>query len=87
MREGAILGVCGGEQGCIGRQGTSAVASEAVRQAVGGGCKSGCRRSLSVTNAIEAGTCRQAHSGWAKAGRPGGGGGAPPFQYIPGVGC
>ena len=52
-------------QGCIGRQRTSQAAPEAVRQAVGGGCQSGCGRLLSVTNAIEAGTCRQGDSGWA----------------------
>ena len=45
-------------QGCIRREG----ASEAVRQAVGGGCQSGWGRLLSVTNAVEAGTCRQEDS-------------------------
>ena len=45
----------GAPQGCIGREG----APEAVRQAVGGGCQSGLGRLLSVTNAIEACTCRQ----------------------------
>ena len=50
-------------QGCIGREGTSEV--EAFRQAVGGGCQSGWGRLLSVTNAIEAGTCRQGDSSWA----------------------
>ena len=50
---------------------------EEVAEAVGG-------RLLSVANAIEAGTWRQGDSGWAEAGRPGGGGGgAPPFQCIP----
>ena len=58
-------------QGCIRRDGTSEAAPEAVRQAVGGGCQSGWGRTLSVTNAIEAGTCRQGDSGWALAGRPG----------------
>ena len=53
-------------------------APEAVRQAVGGGCRSGWGRLLSVTNAVEAGTRRQADSGWAWAGRPGGGGGGSP---------
>ena len=48
-------------QGCIRREGTS----EAVRQAVGGGCQSGWGRLLSVTNAIEAATWRQGDSGWA----------------------
>ena len=52
-------------QGCIGREGTSEVAPEAVGQAVGGGCRSGWGRLLSVTNAIEAGTWRQGDSGWA----------------------
>ena len=47
--------------GCIRREGTS----EAVRQAVGGGCESGWGRLLSVTNAIEAGTWHQEDSGWA----------------------
>ena len=55
----------GGGQGCIRREGTSEVASEAVGQAVGGGCQSGWGRLLSVTNAIEAGTCRQRDGGWA----------------------
>ena len=41
-------------QGCIGREG----ASVAVPEAVGGGCRSGWGRFLSVTNAIEACTCR-----------------------------
>ena len=57
----------GGGQGCIRREGTctSEVGPEAVRQAVGGGCRSGWGRLLSVTNAIEAGTWRQGDSGWA----------------------
>ena len=50
-------------QGCIGREGTSEAAPEAVRQVVGGGCQSGWGPLLSVTNAIEAGTCRQGDSG------------------------
>ena len=73
-------------QGCIRREGTSEAAPEAVKQAVGGGCQSGWGRLLSVTKAVEAGTCRQGDSGWAQAGRPGGGvGGYPPplFQCIP----
>ena len=45
-------------QGCSRREGASEAAPEAVRQAVGGGCPSGWRRLLSVTNAIEAGTWR-----------------------------
>ena len=59
----------GAGPGCIGREGTSEAAPEAVRQAVGGGCQSGWGRLLSVTNAIEAGTCCQGGSGWAQAGR------------------
>ena len=39
---------------------TSEGAPEAVRQAVGGGCRGGWGRLLSVTNAVEAGTWRQA---------------------------
>ena len=39
-------------------------ASEAVRQAVGGGCQSGWGRLLSVTNAVEVGICFQGDSGW-----------------------
>ena len=46
-------------------EGTSEAAAEAVRQAVGGGCQSGWGRLLSVTDAMEAGTCRQGDSGWA----------------------
>ena len=65
-----IIGLCAppppSPQGCIRREGTSEAASEAVRQAVGGGLP---KRSgaviLSVTTAIEAGTCRQGGSGWA----------------------
>ena len=63
----AIRGVLRGPflfpPGCIGREGTSEAAPEAVRQAVGGGCQSGWGRLLSVTNAIEADTCRQRDSG------------------------
>ena len=55
------------EQRCIRRQETS----EAVGQAVGGGYQRGWGRLLSVTHALEAGTCRQGDSGWALAGRPG----------------
>ena len=46
-------------------EGTSEAAREAVGQAVRGGCQSGWGRLLSVTNAIEAGTCRQGDGGWA----------------------
>ena len=55
----------GPHQGCSRRKGTSEAAPEAVKQAVGGGCQSGWGRLLSVTNAVEAGTWRQGHSGWA----------------------
>ena len=55
----------GVDQGCLGREGTSEAAPEAVRQADGGGCQSGWRRLLSVTNAVEASTCCQGDSGWA----------------------
>ena len=58
-------------QGRMGR-GLQA-APEAVGPAVGGGCQSGWGRLLSVTNAVEAGTWRPGDSGWAWAGRPGGG--------------
>ena len=77
---------CSPPEGCIGRESTSEAAPEAVRQAVGGGCRSSWGRLLSVANGIEAGTCRQGDSGWALAGRPGKGGGVPPpplFQSIP----
>ena len=60
------------------------------------GCQSGCGRLLSVENVIEAGTYCHGDSGWASAGRPGGGylppylpyglshrGYLPPFQCIP----
>ena len=69
-----------GGQGCIRGEGTSEVAPESVRQAVGGGCQSGWGRLLSVTNAIEAGTWRQ--GGWApwrEGGLQGGMGGGAPF--------
>ena len=52
-------------QGCIRREGTSEVALELVRQAVGGGCESGWGWFLSVANTIEAGTSRWGDSGWA----------------------
>ena len=55
----------GGWGGGSRREGASEAAPEAVRQAVGGGCQSGCGRLLPVTNAIEAGTWRQGDSGWA----------------------
>ena len=75
------------QQGRTRREGNSEAAPEAVGQVVGGGCQSGWGRVLSVTNAIDAGTWRQADSGWTSAGRPGGRGGGgylPPFQCIPG---
>ena len=52
-------------------------------QAVGGGCQSGWGRLLSVTNAIEAGICRQGDSSWAEARRPGRGRVPTHFQCIP----
>ena len=55
----------GGGEGFIRREAASDAAPGAVRQAVGGGCQSGRGRLLLVTNAIEAGTCRQGGSGWA----------------------
>ena len=70
-------------QGCIRREGTSEAAPAAVRQAVGGGCQSGWGRLLSVTNVIEAGTCRQGQwlgIGWAPQER---GGGAPRLPMHP----
>ena len=51
--------------GIIRREGTSEAAPEVVKQAVEGGCRSGSWRLLSVTNAIQAGTCVQGDSGWA----------------------
>ena len=71
-------------QGCSRREETSEGAPEAVRQAVGGGCQSAWGRLLSVTNAIEAGTCRQGGQwlgmGWAPWR---GGGGVPPPPRLP----
>ena len=68
-------------QGCIRTEGTAYAAPEAITQAVVGGHQSGWGRLPSVTNAIEAGTCRQGDSGWAQAGRPGGGG-VPPSRPM-----
>ena len=62
---GALAVQGGREQGCIGGEGASEAAPAAVRQAVGGGCRSGWGRLLSVANAIEAGTWRWGDSGWA----------------------
>ena len=56
---------CYGEGGWAGMRGREAAAPGAVRQAVGGGCRSGWGRLLSVTNASEAGTGRQGDGGWA----------------------
>ena len=67
---------------CIRREGTSEAAPEAVRQAVGGGCQSGWGRLLSVTNAVELGTCGQGDTGWASS-RGWGWGWPPPFECIP----
>ena len=63
--QGGGGGSAGDSQGCIRREGATEAAPEAVTQAVGGGCRSGWGRLLSVTNAIEAGTWRQGDSGWA----------------------
>ena len=60
-------------QGCVRRESISVVAPEAVGQAAGGVCQRGWGRLLSVTNAIEAGTCGH----WLGALEGGGGGGLP----------
>ena len=52
-------------QGCIGREGRSEAAPEAVGQAVGGGCQSGWGRLLSVRIAIATGTGRWRDDGRA----------------------
>ena len=54
-----------GTQECVRGEGASQAAPEAVRQAVEGGCQSGWGRLLSVTNAVEAGTCCRGDTGWA----------------------
>ena len=72
----------GAGQGRITREGTS----EAVRQAVGGDGQSDWGRLLSVTNAIEAGTCCQGDVAGHRLGALKGGGGVTPFQCIPGPG-
>ena len=65
-------------QGCsIRREGAPEAAPEAARRAVGG-WPGGWGRLLSVTNAIEAGTCRQGDGGRAQAGCLGRAGGQPP---------
>ena len=74
-------------QGFIRRGGTSEAVPEAVRQAVGGGYRSGWGRLLSVTNAIEPGTWRQRDIGWAKAGRLGGGRGGGGYLGLRLCGC
>ena len=67
---------------CFRREGASAAALDGVRQAVGGGCRSGWGRLLSVANAIEAGTCCQGDGlGALGGGIPSKGGGVPP--YLP----
>ena len=80
-----VLLLTSAAQGCIRRKGASEAAPEAVRQAVGGGCRSGWGRLLSVTNAIEAGTWRQGNSGWAehRLGALEGGGVPPPLPMHP----
>ena len=57
--------------------GLSEAAPEAVRLAVGGGCRSGWGRLLSVANAIEVGTLAGHMLGTLEGGSP------PPFQCIP----
>ena len=74
-------------QGCIRRERASEAAPEAVRQAVGGGCRSGWGRLLSVlsvTNAVEAGTWRHGDRAGQRLGalegvRGGGGVGTRPW--------
>ena len=77
----------GGGSDALAGEGSQRQPQKRLRLAVGGGCQSGWGRLLSVTNAIEAGACRQGDSDWAWAGRPGGGGGGtPPFQERRGGG-
>ena len=68
--------------------GTSEAAPAAVRQAVGGGCRSGWGRLLSVTHAIESGALRQKTVAGRRLGALEGGGGSPPppLQGIRGAG-
>ena len=65
---GTTPDACSGGGGGSRKEG----ALEAVRQAVGGGFRSRGGRLLSVTHAIEAGSCRQGDRGCALAGRLGG---------------
>ena len=56
-------------EGCISAlegKGPRRRPQQAVRQAVGGGCRSGRGRLLSVKNAIDTGVCHQGESGWAR---------------------
>ena len=75
---------CVQSQGCIRREGTSEAAPEAVRQAVGGGSKSGWGRLLSVKNAVGGGagkaapTVRETVAGSRLGALEGAGGGLPP---------
>ena len=69
-RDGLVPGLTTNPTGFPGMA-VPLVAAPPSPKAVGG-------RLLSVTNAIEAGTCRQGDSGWALAGQPGGGGGTLP---------
>ena len=64
---GGMFGGAGGAFGAVARVSgpMPSPAPEVVRQAVGGGCRSGWGRLLSVTNAVEAGTWRQGDSRWA----------------------
>ena len=66
-------------QACSRREGTSEAAPEAVTQAVGGGCQSGWGQLLSVTNAVEVGTCRWGTVAGHRLGPLEGGGYLPPF--------
>ena len=69
--------------GCLGREGASEAAPEAVRQAVGGGRQSGWGRFLSVTNAIEAGTWRPSGGQWRGVGWTPRKGGGRAYALIP----
>ena len=75
-----MTGCGGGGQGCIGREGASGAAREAVMQAVGGGCQSGWGRGWSVTNAMEAGRGTVAGQ---RLGALEWGGGVPPPPHTP----
>ena len=63
--------------------GTSEASPQAVRQAVGRGCQIGWGRLLSVTNAIEAGTCRQGDVAGSRLGALERGRGGSPLEMPP----